>query len=319
MARKTKTAAPTQTAPTTAAPSILIDPTWLKLGHNSRVYAETDEKQKDIERAISIATHGQKVPAILRSIPAVEGGADGEQYELVAGFGRLRSVNLLRGGFEHKGERYHVPDLQLLAQVDASLTSDVEAFIASAIENVRENPSPLNIAAAQKVLRDYGKSDTEIARLYGYNNVNSVSRHRKLLDTPAEVQQKVHAGELSLDAANTLMKLPEEQQKKLLESGDKLTTNAIVDAHSAWQERENRAAANGGGEGGGERPAEDKGVAPRNAAALKKFIAENIEAEKDALPPEVVAVFDGIQRFLAGSLGVQGLNGRIGKLIAAVK
>jgi ParB-like chromosome segregation protein Spo0J len=129
--KKSKAAAEVVTPATaSAAPATLQDPTWIELGVNSRVYEEADQKQKDLDRAISIFEHGQKVPVILRK------RAD-DKLELVAGFGRLRSVNLLRAGFEHKGEKYHLPDLQILAQVDETLVDDKAAFIASIIENRR--------------------------------------------------------------------------------------------------------------------------------------------------------------------------------------
>jgi ParB-like chromosome segregation protein Spo0J len=293
--KKSKAAAEVVTPATaSAAPATLQDPTWIELGVNSRVYEEADQKQKDLDRAISIFEHGQKVPVILRK------RAD-DKLELVAGFGRLRSVNLLRAGFEHKGEKYHLPDLQILAQVDETLVDDKAAFIASIIENRRDEVSPLNVAEAQRRLRDeYGLSERAIGRLYGYANPNSVIRHKKLLETPAEIQKKVHAGDLSLDAANNLMKLPEERREKLLKDSDKLTSNVIAEELAKAEE----AKAAKPDDAGGDKPdaSEKPAVTPRNAAALNQFIDEELLAESDGLPEDWVKLAKATKQFLAGSI-----------------
>lgn len=275
----------------------LIDPTWVKLGYNSRIHAEVDEKAGDVDGAVDIFKAGQQQPCIVRQLPD-------DTLELVAGFGRLRKVTMIRNGFQKDGVTYHDPDRLLLVSVDPNIKTDKDAFIASVRENVRNNPSPLNVAEAQKVLRDdFGMSETEIAELYGYNNTNAVGRFKKLLAAPKELQELVHTGELATDTVLKLLELPKAKRDALLEKakaeGRKLTAGEVAEAINAHREELEAKKATGGGEGaGGEGGGEgagddDAGDAPkkqpRNAAKLKKWVEEYVDREFNDEPVKDLA------------------------------
>lgn len=320
MARK-KTAAPAAThVPATDA--FWIDPSELRLGYNSRIKAEVDEKENDILGAVDLYV-GQQQACVARKLP--DGG-----IELVAGFGRYRKVQLIRAGFDHNGARYHDPERKLLVRVDESITGDREAFIASVRENVRKEVSPLNRALQQEVLRkDFKVTDGEIAALYGYNNTNAIARGKKLIAAPEVVQELVHSGELSLDAALKLLELPKAKWEALLASGQKLTATLIGEAIAAHNEevaakKAAKAAATEQGEGdegegvsGGE--TEVKAVA-RNAAAFKKWAAAYVLSRKDELDysedaPVTVEFVKGIVDFLNGEGKDLRLFNRFEKLV----
>ena len=270
-----------------------VDPTFLDLGYNSRIHAEVNEKQDDIARAVDIYNGGQLVPCVVRK------KEDGK-LELIAGFGRCRSVTLIRNGFRAEEVQYHDADRKLLVRIDDSIKTDVDAFVASIRENVRKEVSPINVASQQEVLRkDYGLSDTAISEIYGYNNTNAISRNKKLLTAPQEVQKLVHKGELSVDACVNLLKLPKDKQDELLTSGGKVTAAKVNEVIAAEIEKKEEAAE---GPKGDKADAKEKDVSvrPRNTAAVVKTldgILDDADAEP-ALSDTVVAFLKDLKKFI---------------------
>lgn len=270
-----------------------VDPTFLDLGYNSRIHAEANEKQDDISRAVDIHNAGQLVPCVVRR-------KDDGKLELIAGFGRCRSVTLIRNGFKADEVQYHDADRKLLVRIDDNIKTDAEAFIASIRENVRKEVSPINVAAQQEVLRkDYGLSDTAIAEVYGYNNTNAISRNKKLLTAPKEVQELVHKGDLSVDATVNLLKLPKEDQDALLAGGGKVTAAKVNEVIAARIEKKEAA-----GEDTTGAKKEATGVRPRNTAALVKTldgILDDADAEP-ALHDAVVTFLKDLKKFVANRI-----------------
>lgn len=303
---------------TQATDAFWVDPTHLDLGHNSRIHAEADEKQSDLNGAVDIFESGQQQACVVRR------KEDGK-LELVAGFGRLRRVNLIRGGFEIGGKRFHDADRKLLVRVDESIKTDEDAFAASVRENVRKEVSPVNIAAQQEVLRkDFKWTDKKIAVLYGYNNSNAIKRNKDLLAAPKEVQELVHKGELAVDPALKLLKLPKTEQKALLESGEKLTGPKVTEALIRHADKVADAKPDGGkGEtGGGKKDDADKTpTVSRNAAALKKYLTESVlNRSFDDEPlvdtnPVVCKLLQGIVDYLNGIGQEQRLWNRIDEVL----
>lgn len=270
-----------------------VDPTFIDLGYNSRIHAEANEKQDDVARAVDIYNGGQLVPCVVRR-------KDDGKLELVAGFGRCRSVTLIRNGFKADEVHYHDADRKLLVRIDDSLKTDADAFAASIRENVRKEVSPINVAAQQDVLRkDYGWTDTAIAELYGYSNTNAISRNKKLLTAPKEVQELVHKGDLSVDATVNLLKLPKEDQDSLLAGEGKVTAAKVNEVLAARIEKKEAA-----GEGKADATEKPTGVRPRNTAALVKTldgILDDADAEP-ALHDAVVAFLKDLKKFVANRI-----------------
>lgn len=250
-----------------------VEPGTLALGFNSRIKAEANQTDEDLKRAYSIFKNGQKVPCIVRRLA-------GGTLELVAGGGRKRSVELIRKGFEFetgkdKVEKVHEPEWKLRVAVDDTLKGDKEAFIASVVENQSRNEvSPINLALQQRVLRDDFKlGETAIAKIYGYNNANAINRSKKLLECSREVQDQVHSGDLSVDAALKLAELSVAEQQAVLTSEKRITAAQIGELIAAKVEA--KAEAVGGGDKGGDKGGEEETTwkpVPVNAAALKNFI-----------------------------------------------
>lgn len=312
--------------------SFYVDPTNLKLGVNSRQLdgdtLTAEERNEDQNRAINIATFGQKVPAI-----AYRSGKD---TVLTAGFGRYRSILLLREGFEVKGERYHDPKAQLLIRVDESIKDEKGAFLASVLENVRKEVNPYAVALAQRKLQDeYGYSLTEIAKLYGYDNTNAVSRSFKLLEADQSLQTAVRKGQVALSVALEIAKLPEELQKDQVakvKEGQKLQIKDIIEAKAGYldangskevdptdpqpqQPKAERAKSDQP-----KNPAGDVKPTKRNSSAVIAWAKAHVEDSiSDPLPDVVASLLDGLVKFCEGSATERTLDSRLSKLIAALK
>jgi len=307
-------------APVQATDAFWVDPRTLKSGFNSRVKAEKGEKEQDVARAFDIYNNGQQQAIIVRQ-------KDANTLEVSGGYGRLRSVLLIRDGFEYNGKRYQDAERLILCRVDNSIKSDKDAFLASIRENVRTEVSPLNKALAQEVLRkDFKMTEQEIAGVYQYNNSNAIKRNRDLLKCPEEVQQLVHEEELSLDAALKLMKLPAVRRNKLLTSGEKLTGAIIGEELNAYaEEQETRRASGGGGSEGGE-GSSDGDPAPtkvkRNTAKFNKWVEIYIDRELDGeaietLAPIAVSFVKKLVSYFNGGPGDQALWNAFEKLVDA--
>lgn len=263
-----------------------VPPADIIRGENSRVIAAADYQSTVIDRAISIFTNGQLQPAEARR-------NDEKKLVLTLGFTRLDAVILLREGFEHNGVRYHKPDLKLwIKVVDCS---PEEAFIRGIIENnERKDISDLQEAKAHAILRDvYKKNDTQIAKIYGYTNLNRTMALRKLLSLDNKIQQLVHANKLALSAALLTLDVPVEERETLLDGATDIKGNVrgevlkrlIRDAAEKTTETEEQTSENGGGEGDGEgegeAPAAKAKSLKRTTKELQTWLQERID-EGDA-------------------------------------
>ncbi len=170
-----------------------------------RAYQPTDEAVQKL--AVSIFQQGQIQPVEVRRV--------GNQYLVNAGFTRTAAVRLLNHGFVYGDVEYHDPALKL--QCVPSAHNDEEAFERNVVENaIRNNTSPIDDAINQRKLRDkYGKSDKEIAELYGIDAAR-VSRLKKLLQLSEEHRRMVHFGELTFGAALDLLDSPEEEREGII-------------------------------------------------------------------------------------------------------
>ncbi|MFI5752436.1 ParB/RepB/Spo0J family partition protein [Streptomyces sp. NPDC051644] len=77
--------------------------------------------------------------------------------------------------------------------------------------NDRDDLSPIEQALQLDLLRQRGMTGDEIAERSGYSSRGTISRFLNLLDLPQEIQDKVHAGDLSHSAGYTLSTLKDDQ------------------------------------------------------------------------------------------------------------
>ncbi len=158
-----------------------------------RVRARRDQPRRRFdpqaldELARSIAEQGLIQPIVVRRLDDAEG------YEIIAGERRWRAAQMA-------GKR-EVP--VVIKDVDPS-----EAFELALVENVqREDLDPVETASAyRRLMDDHGYTQDELARRIGKER-STVANTLRLLQLPAEVQDRVVARELSEGHARAVLSL----------------------------------------------------------------------------------------------------------------
>lgn len=196
--------------------NFVLNPFDVEMDETSRgrFIAPTDEQI--IEMAVSMHKNGQ-ISAVecRRSVPAL-------RPVLVLGFTRTAAARLIRSGFDavidDKPTRIHDP--AFLLKVNVVESNDESAFLRNIEENKARNATSIidDVHNWQKLADRYGRSDAEIARIYGVS-ASYVSRNRKLLRLAFPTQLAVHRGELPVTAALTLAsEVPEANHEAVIEA-----------------------------------------------------------------------------------------------------
>jgi hypothetical protein len=165
-------------------------------GRNSRGIKSSNYDDEVTALAVSIATEGQKVPAVGHK------DKDGK-IVLDGGFKRRDAIEKLRTGVtDGDGRVHHDPKATLWITVDRGTKTEKDAFVASIIENLHVPVTDVQEMKAHQVLRDeYHYVNAEIARLYIYNNQNRVDKLEKLSTMGSGVIDLVHQGKLAMSVA----------------------------------------------------------------------------------------------------------------------
>lgn len=196
------TASSTQSSPGSGPEVELFSPLSIRINKSLADLRQGRDKEKIEELAASILAEGQLQPGAYRDTAAGP--------ELVFGHRRLAAVGLLN-------QRGH--DIPFKA-VRTSAT-DAEALRMALHENTQdENFTPIELAHNIKRVRDQygwaGKSDTKrVAEFFGLTQAG-VTQAEKLLTTPKQVQDQVHQGEMSADAALQLTNAQPEKREEVL-------------------------------------------------------------------------------------------------------
>ena len=186
---------------------------YLIAPENITVNAELNGRHDlpDIEWLIAdIVQRGQLQPILVRN--------DGGTPTLAAGHSRWRAAIELK-------KRGLIPDFKLHCVLFRGTAQ--EAFLANISENrVRNANTPLDDAHNIARLERYGMTIGEIAEHYRESEAWCKGR-LGLISLCEEAAAALGAGEMKLSAAAHIAKLTEEQQRKALKSGKKLTAGTI--------------------------------------------------------------------------------------------
>lgn len=158
--------------------------------------------------AVSLATRGQLQPVLARV-------GENSKLQPVAGYTRTRAARLLREGFVVDGVEYKQPDF--LLDVKVVTMTEQEAFISNFVENMERNAlTAVDIALAQEKMRtNYGMRDIDIAAASRMSPAG-VTRNKKILSLPQELQDAIHVREMTVAAALELAELEPEQRERYL-------------------------------------------------------------------------------------------------------
>lgn len=192
---------PTQHADVKRGEIFLLHPADIAVDHgrNARSSDHTDEAVASLVE--SIRTHGQLQPVVIRR--RHDGSA-----ELVAGYGRHAAATVLVA---------EDPQFRLACRLVTY--NEEDAFRLSIVENLeRRDTSPIDDAVAQEKLRTvYGWDEAAIAKLY-CKSTSYIARLSRLLTLPRDIQARVHAREIGVQAAIDLTSLPPDEAREVVES-----------------------------------------------------------------------------------------------------
>lgn len=183
--------------------NIIIDPDL-----RGRHKVPTEHAVKDM--AISMLTTGQINPIQCRRV-------EDNLLKLNSGFTRHEAAKMICAGFtDHDGKQQCEPEFKL--KVTVTDINEKQAFESNIVENAHRNQtSPIDDAYNQKRLRDmYGYSDSDISKLYQYPDPSKVSKLRKLLILPDNIQTMIHVGKISTMTGVSLAGLPVDEQKQII-------------------------------------------------------------------------------------------------------
>lgn len=223
---------------------------------------------------------GQQQPIQVRPMQT-----EGE-YEVIFGNTRKRAADLIVAGYKSNDGKERVAQPNFTLRCEVVEVDDKTAFERVVVENAHRNQtSPIDNAINQQILREqYQLSDVAIAKLYGYAHSASVHRLKKLLTLPNDLQDRVHDGRLTLNAAVELCEFmakngpdafsevwasivkPGTNEDDLGKLGsDRIGSQEVQEAIAAWKKAKKEAQKTAGtpaGEGGSEVPAGDAGTIP---------------------------------------------------------
>lgn len=272
-----------------------VDPFEITVNEELRGRRSPPTEQQVIEMAESLLDHGQRQPVEVRKMPD-------KTIQLVLGFTRTAAARLIRQGFEGSdGGRKQ--DEQFVLKVVAAEVNDRDAFIHNVIENAHRNEtSPVDDAHNQNRMRDrYGMTDAEIARLYRCDP-SKVSKLRKLVAAPDEIQALVHAGGMSLSAALDTLELPDEQRSEVIASATQ--ENGKVSGTAVRQQVRERILADQEGEANS-----DGNGKPKSAKSGKG--AKGGETEPDKSSPARTAAKSRTRSEMMAFFRAQAENGEV--------
>ena len=266
--------------------SFKVNPFDIKVNEDLRGRQFAPADSAIVALATSMLDQTQLNPVQVRKLP------DGN-LQLVAGFTRTAAARLIRDGFTDLDGNQR-QDAEFLIKCVPTVADDKESFIANVVENaLRNETSPIDDAFNQERLRErYGKTDQEIAKLYGYPNSNKVSRLKKLLMLSGEERELVHTGAMGVQAAIDMLELPAEARAAIVaeakEKGKVNGADIVRQVREHHLNDDGKAPEAGGesgeaggdtGEGGDETVSGKKGLKPLSIREIRKFCTATMEVE----------------------------------------
>lgn len=261
-------AAPRRAAPAnqfTIVNTLNLDPSRVEILPDMSGRSQPIPESELAELAESMRRQGQLQPIQVREKEDAPG-----YYTAVFGISRKRAADMVRNGYT-LGEKAVEADPSFLIRCDVVAIDDETAFVRNVTENAaRKQCTPIDNARNQQRLRDeFGMSDAAITRLYGYSSQASVSRLKKLLLLPDDIQQSIHRGECTQAAGFLLADLLTGKEPASIEDvtavylaavdaskgEESVAADAVVSAIKARRKAKSKPATEG--DGGTDMPAAD--------------------------------------------------------------
>jgi ParB/RepB/Spo0J family partition protein len=150
----------------------------------------------------------------------------GDRYQLAFGHSRLAAFKFLRDATD-QGARFETMPLNIVELSDRQMAD------AAAAENVaRKDLSAIEMARGiKRYIDDFGATQIEAGRVFGYSSQSAVSNLLRLLQLPEPVQQQVNNGKLPERHARELIALGKANEAAAVKVADEyIKTTSKPDA-----------------------------------------------------------------------------------------
>ena len=294
-----------------------VDPNEIIVREELRGRAAPPSEEKIVAMAESLLRETQLQPVKARR------NAD-KRLVLTAGFTRNAAARLIRDGFTGSdGEFHKQPEFRL--QVCISDMPDDQAKLANIAENsLRNDTNPIDDAINQEWIRQtLGLSNAEIGRRYYRDKTGvKVGKYARLLTLDKDAQDLVAAGDLSVDAALSMLDLPESQRNEIVALAAK-KEQKVTGADVKRQVREHHLRDQHEAESTDEPAPKASGKSPKLPLTIKEVRAffEDLATAENSV--EDKAWIPGVQQFasdvgawLAGRKSDKAMRKALGKLLA---
>jgi ParB family chromosome partitioning protein len=244
---------------------------------NGRKYGSTDTK--DLIRDFLNPDVGQLQPIGVRQTK------DG--VAVAYGFRRhAAALEIEEMGLAKSGESFLIDCILVKGDDDAAYTKNV-------LENIqRQSTTPIDDAYnIDRLTTEFGKSREEVGKLYGKGgkprSASWISQTLKLLTLPADIQKKIHSGEIGVAAAYELASADEETREEVVKAakakGGRVTREAVSEARREAAEKAPKAGKAKGGKGKtakpkkGRTPSEERGRSRKEVQVFFTQLANLVE------------------------------------------
>lgn len=248
------------------------------------------------EMANSIKANGMLQHMIVQ--PIGEPNGDGKTHELVAGFRRYKALQLLSETGDMAFDTIPVT------------VGERPGWVLNLVENKdRQEPSAIDYAYAITTRVAAGEEKQAIAKEIGKTPA-WVTQISKMVELRAEVQKKIHNGDIPVRLARELPLLTEEEQDERIAKFEAGMGATEVAEESARKRRGKK----------GKKNSRDEGSSIISAkSAVKTFeaaLAEYKEVEKPNKTQErVITLYQALVKFMNGGLGAKALDNRLVELL----
>ena len=185
-------------------------------GENTRWAPVSDAAVFDM--ALSLIHDGQKQPIRIRKL---DGKGATARHGVMSGFTRTRAALLINEDPDMRAEAKLGEDEVFTIQAIKVTANADDALIENIVENIQRNElSYMDKAKIFNKLRERGWNDTEIAKKCKTPQPK-IGQIIDFLTLSPDIQERIHQGHLSWDAANHLILIPEEDRQEVIDRVDR--------------------------------------------------------------------------------------------------
>ena len=259
------------------------------------------------ELATDIRENGMINPVLVRRYIPAEGEVTDAEYELVAGYQRMKAL-------AHLNTTGVKVDSVSASLVEVAQDDNKRSKILNLKENLRRSEiSYIDAAYAVKELQEAGMTAGDVAKEFKKSGA-WISYISKMLTLRPEIQNKIHSGEINFRLAKTLPDMTEEEQDAAIAelkagaSGSDVATRA-----KAKKPRKNKR-----GRKAKEDATENRNLSSKQAILLieeKVVELEQVEGRKSKADEHAIDLYGSLVKFLTGAIGVKALHNQIMKVL----